>query len=230
MKKLKQKDSKKSSWNTAAGIFQTEGTAKVDFILPEFYESKLISWKAHVTKQDCGYDMIVGRDLLQELGMKIDFDSNSIEWEGASVPMKPHGATRETDLYLQDSQAVEEAVDRMKHILDAKYAKADLDEYVQECDYLSAEEKKQLLALLKQYESLFDGTLGRWKNEKYDIELRPNVEPYHAKAYPIPKSYEKTLRMEVERLCKVGVLKKVNRSEWAALPSLYLRRTRQSAS
>ena len=216
VKKLKQKDSKKSSWNTAAGIFQTEGTAKVDFILPEFYESKLISWKAHVTKQDCGYDMIVGRDLLQELGMKIDFDSNSIEWEGASVPMKPHGATRETDLYLQDSQAVEDAVDRMKHILDAKYAKADLDEYVQECDYLSAEEKKQLLALLKQYESLFDGTLGRWKNEKYDIELRPNVEPYHAKAYPIPKSYEKTLRMEVERLCKVGVLKKVNRSEWAA--------------
>ena len=34
VKKLKQKNSKKSSWNTAAGTFQTEGTAKIDFILP----------------------------------------------------------------------------------------------------------------------------------------------------------------------------------------------------
>ena len=61
IKKLKLKDSKKTSWNTAAGVFKTEGTAKIDMILPEFYESRLISWKAHVTPQDCGYDMIVGR-------------------------------------------------------------------------------------------------------------------------------------------------------------------------
>ena len=216
IKKLKLKDSKKTSWNTAAGVFKTEGTAKIDMILPEFYESRLISWKAHVTPQDCGYDMIVGRDLLQELGMNINFSTNSVEWEGATVPMKPHDANRETDLFVQDSKPVEDAVDRMKNILDAKYTKADLEQYVKECDYLSSEEKESLLALLKKYETLFDGTLGRWKNEQYDIELKPDAEPYHARAYPIPKSYEKTLRMEVERLCKIGVLKQVNRSEWGA--------------
>ena len=32
----------------------------------------------------------------------------------------------------------------------------------------------------------------------------------------MPKAYERTLKMEVERLCKAGVLKKVNHSEWAA--------------
>ena len=32
----------------------------------------------------------------------------------------------------------------------------------------------------------------------------------------MPKAYERTLKMEVERLCKAVVLKKVNHSEWAA--------------
>ena len=43
-----------------------------------------------------------------------------------------------------------------------------------------------------------------------NIELKENAEPYHAKPYPIPKCYEKTFRLEVERLVKLGVLKKVN--------------------
>jgi RNase H-like domain found in reverse transcriptase/Reverse transcriptase (RNA-dependent DNA polymerase) len=37
-----------------------------------------------------------------------------------------------------------------------------------------------------------------------------------AKAFPIPQTYPATLKMEVEQLCKVGVLKQVNQSEWAA--------------
>ena len=54
------------------------------------------------------------------------------------------------------------------------------------------------------------------KGQNYDVELREEAKPYHARPYPIPKGYEQTLKMEVERLCKVGVLKKVNHSEWAA--------------
>ena len=56
---------------------------------------------------------------------------------------------------------------------------------------------------------MFDGTLGHWKGQLYDVELRDDVTPYHARAYPIPKAYETTLKMEVERLCKAGVLRKV---------------------
>jgi hypothetical protein len=75
---------------------------------------------------------------------------------------------------------------------------------------------KKLLNLLTKYKTIFDGTLGLWKGEKLDIELKPGVSPYHAKSFPIPKVYEATLKMEVERLCKLGVLKWVNCSEWAA--------------
>ena len=51
---------------------------------------------------------------------------------------------------------------------------------------------------------------------EYDIKLKDNAKPYHGKAFPVPKAYEQALRTEVERLCKIGVLKKINRSEWAA--------------
>ena len=50
----------------------------------------------------------------------------------------------------------------------------------------------------------------------YDIQLRKDAQPYHARAYPIPQAHVRTLKVEVDRLCEVGVLKKVNRSEWAA--------------
>jgi hypothetical protein len=49
-----------------------------------------------------------------------------------------------------------------------------------------------------------------------DIELKEDTKPYHAKAFPIPKIHLETLKAEVERLCQLGILKKVNRSEWAA--------------
>ena len=32
----------------------------------------------------------------------------------------------------------------------------------------------------------------------------------------MPTAHEKTLKMEVTRLCKVNILKKVNHSEWAS--------------
>ena len=70
---------------------------------------------------------------------------------------------------------------------------------------------------LKKYETLFDGTLGHWCGEDYEIELKPNAKPYHAKPFPVPKAYEETLRKEVKWLCKIGVLKKINQSEWGML-------------
>ena len=58
--------------------------------------------------------------------------------------------------------------------------------------------------------------MGKWEGEPYHIDLRDNVTPFHAKPFSIPKMYEHTLKMEVERLVKLGVLRKVNNSEWAA--------------
>ena len=70
--------------------------------------------------------------------------------------------------------------------------------------------------LLTNYKELFDGGLGSWKTDPIKLELKdPNCKPYHAKPYPVPVSQEKKLKAEVKRLVEWGILKKVNRSEWA---------------
>ena len=59
-------------------------------------------------------------------------------------------------------------------------------------------------------------TLGKWTGDPYHIELKPNVTLYHARAFPIPRIHEQTLRNEVQRLCELGILTRINHSEWGA--------------
>ena len=63
---------------------------------------------------------------------------------------------------------------------------------------------------------MFDGQLGQWTGKPYELELKAGATPYHSRPFALPKCYEKTLRKEVEWLCKIGVLRRVNRSEWGA--------------
>ena len=46
--------------------------------------------------------------------------------------------------------------------------------------------------------------------------LKDKATPYHGKPYKITEVYKATLKLEVECLVKLGVLKKVNHSEWAS--------------
>ena len=68
---------------------------------------------------------------------------------------------------------------------------------------------------MTKFEDLFDGSLGQWTGEPYHIELRKDAKPYHGRPYSVPKAFKRTLKLELERLVKIGVLKRVNRSEWA---------------
>lgn len=148
--------------------------------------------------------------------MDVLYSSQEIVWEDQSIPLKPVQAD-ETHFYIKDdSEAVQEVTKRMKTILDAKYEKADLTKIVQQQHHSNVEHQQKLYKLLKKYEILFDGTLGTLKDHAYNVELKKGVKPYHAKPYPIPKCYEDTFKMEVNRLVQLGVLKKVNRSRWTA--------------
>jgi hypothetical protein len=87
------------------------------------------------------------------------------------MPFKNNDAKIETDLYIEDSRAVRKSTTRMKQILDAAYEKVELHHIVSECTHLSNTEGRQLLTVLQEHETLFDGTLGFWKLEAYKIEL-----------------------------------------------------------
>ena len=70
-KHLRIKKESGTKWNTANGSFTTKGKVKVDFSLPEMYEERTIRWVMHPTN-NLGYDIIIGRDLLRELGITSD--------------------------------------------------------------------------------------------------------------------------------------------------------------
>jgi hypothetical protein len=183
-----------ATWNTAAGQISTTEKCKLRFALPEFFPTKSIEWEMHVgTLENVRYDMIIGNDLLECLKFDIKYSTTTIEWDGAEIPMRSRDSTIEDSYLISDPPCLQEAAERIKRILDAKYEPANLDEIVNSCSHLTQDEQIQLKTLLKKYEHLFDGSLGTWVGEKYDIELKHDVTPYHARAFPIPRIHEQTL-------------------------------------
>ena len=166
--------------------------------------------------------MIIGRDILHSLGINLLFNTAEITWDNAKVNMQNPEILRgdwietlEKELLFAHDPDTTDA-ERIQGIIESKYTAADLEKIVQECTHLTKEEQRQLLRLLQKYEDLFDGSLGTWKTTPIQLELKdPNVKPYHAKPYPVPHSQERRLKDEIERLCKYGVLRKINNSEWA---------------
>jgi hypothetical protein len=119
--------------------------------------------------------------------------------------------------HIKDPDGLLKDTDRLKKILDAKYIPADLEKLCQSQAQLQQAQQKKLLDLLQKHSALFDGTLGLWKDTEVSLELKEDTNKlYHARAYPVPPCHINTLRAKVERLCKIGMLKQVNRSKSGA--------------
>jgi hypothetical protein len=64
------------------------------FSLPEFNLKKQISWTFHVddrSESSSIYDMIMGRDLLGESGIIMNFNDRTVTWDTDTIPMKDRG-------------------------------------------------------------------------------------------------------------------------------------------
>ena len=176
-----------TQWSTPAGEMKTTATCKSQFTIPKLHDNRLIEWEFHVTKSMGAYDMIIGRDMLDDLGFILNFDEHVVTWEHASVPFKDMENDIFENFHIDKPDAVEESMGRIKKILDNTYAAADLHEVTTSQSHLSREEQDKLEKLLQKYEILFDGTLGRWTQPDYHLELKSGAKPYHAKAFPASK-------------------------------------------
>jgi len=219
--KLKAIKENKTKWTTKAGNFNTHRKCQITFTLPAFHKHRKISWNCYVDESPSNtsiYDLIIGRDLMHEIGIDICFSTAEIIWDNASIPMQSVDKTTEEfeqELLFSQDPATTDA-ERIQNIVESKYCPADLDKTVSECKLLNTDEKQKLHKLLAKFSHLFDGTLGNWKTDPVELELKNKDEkPYHAKPYPVPHSQEQQLKDEVQRLVEFGVLRKVNRSEWA---------------
>ena len=68
----------------------------------------------HVTEQKSNYDMIIGRDILSELGINLNFKDMTVQWDTAVIPMKEMDSTIEISYAVEDSEAVHDATERIK--------------------------------------------------------------------------------------------------------------------
>ena len=215
-------------WMTKGGTFTTKAKCRVPMILPDFTRQTKIEFDCHVDptqkSSQTHYDIILGKDFMQEFGIDILNSSLTLRWDGIEIPMRDFGELRQPENAYhafslnidQHTASTNEMQDRVTRILDAKYEKADLPQLCGQQTHLSSHEQESLLKVLKQYEHLFDGTLGEWKGSGVSFELKPNATPYHAKPYPIAHVHEKPTKTECDRLVKLGVLEECQESEWAA--------------
>ena len=218
------------TWNTKGGAFKTSRKADVSFTLPEFGTQRTIRTQVFVdtsTKsKDIDYDMIIGSDLLTKLGIDVCFSTYTIHWDGMEASMKEaRTLSNRKELFNTYQEHLEpdstkEATKRVIKILDARYEKANLDQVANAAEHLTSQQREQLLKLLRQYEDLFDGTLGEWNTQPVDFDLLPDAKPYHGKPFPVPKVHLDTLKKELGRLCNLSVLRKISETddsrEWAA--------------
>ena len=211
-------------FRTPSGTFSSKKYTDTEFFLNEFSESRHIRWKFHVLPEDCKlpYDMIIGRDLMRKLKMDVLYSDNVVTWDELRLPMhevKANGEWYDFNALVEDqaeSESVKDSMSRLTRILDANYDTPVLEDEVAKMTHLNPIQRNLLLALLKKNEDLFDGQLGDWTGDPVEIPLKEGAKPYHARAFPIPHIHEDTFKKDLDRLVSIGVLRKVNRSEWAA--------------
>ena len=151
----------KSTFATGAGALNTKYKKKLLFSLPEFSESKIIDWEFSLTDSEhLGYDIIIGRDLMRELGIVINFNDQTVSWEGTDIPMRDLNRLRKLKMTKKELNTIiknsnepvvtQEATDRMIKILDSNYKKANLKEVIKGAKHLNEENRQKLYKLLVQ--------------------------------------------------------------------------------
>ena len=133
-----------ASWITKVGNFQTSRKCKTTFIVNEFFENKSIEWNLQVdaTPDPHCYDMILGHDIMSELGITLDFKDQTMTWDDLTIHMKDAESLLDlldplNDFFWNNDQyetkVLHKASIHLQKFLDAKYEPVDLDEVIRAC-------------------------------------------------------------------------------------------------
>lgn len=74
---------------------------------------------------------------------------------------------------------------------------------------------EQLNNIISRHESLFDGTLGRYKGKPVQLFVREGAEPVFCRARPVPYALRPRVDAELDAMLRAGVIEPVERSDWA---------------
>ena len=140
---------KNINWVTGAGTMVTSRNCSLNFKLDEFSTSKTVKWIFHVdeteiSQKNLGYDMIVGLDLMSELGLIINYEDKIVEWKELKIHMTTSSTKFKNKQHLnailestQEPKSTRSEQSRLIKILDADYKPANLDEIVRQAENLN---------------------------------------------------------------------------------------------
>ena len=231
---------------TLAGNFTANEEVKLhNILLPEFHKTRrLQTLMAKIFDNRCHYDMILGLNLMNHLGIMLDFNNKSMAWDGSTVAMCGYDQNQEpttlaTNLLLDvldsnleandsiilldkpsDMNYQEKDVDpsryKTKTIHTSLYEPSNLQDIVDRCVYLLPSQHEQLYSLLTQFQQLFDRHLKSFKVPLVHLELIENPVLVRWRPYTIPTSCSAVLKEELSHLISIGVIKKAQCSKWIA--------------
>ena len=105
-------------------------------MLPELNPTSKVTYDLHVASNLGAYDIILGRDILQELGIVLDFNMQIVIWNHACISMKPVDCKTNDSWAITDPEDVDDMVSQLtgeqyRNVIDAKYKKANLNKVLE---------------------------------------------------------------------------------------------------
>jgi hypothetical protein len=213
-----------------AGIHGTELLDKEVMLrnisLSEFSPTQKIAGPVRATLFDnsqSSYDVIVGMDLMQAVGINISCTTKTVSWNDNTIPFHPSdyfGSTFPISLaeamYVIEAEEQEAAAlgYKSKTILHSKYEAINTEEVAEQQKHLSQRQRKDLAKILGKYTKLFSGKLGCYPHRKVHLELVKDAKPTTCRPYPVPRHHQQVFKDELKRLCDEGVLSPCGASAW----------------
>jgi hypothetical protein len=204
-----------------------------DITLPEFSLSQRIPGpiRALIMPMDTQYDLIIGIDVMQVIGLDLINSSKTIVWKGNYVLFKSYDYFDDARLHESIAEAIDEcpfdSIDdffpleipfqpgyKSPTIHRSSYEQVDIHDVASQQKHLSGTMRSELEQILSQYPKLFSGKLGCYPHRKVHLDLKPDAIPSLCRPYPVPRHHEQVFKGELDRLCDIGVLSQCGASQW----------------
>jgi hypothetical protein len=184
-----------------AGSLKTQEVVTMqDIRLPEFDKNRRINQQKVLVfdNDNIKYDIILGTNFLSKIEIKLNYSEGNMEWFDFSIPLCPPGGLDLNEFDAMEDMFHIQVEDKIfsedwlecfaTEILDAKYEKTDVVEFVKGLTHLNAHQKVDIIRVLQENNKMFDGTLGVYAHKKVHIDIDPNAKPVHSRPYPVLKS------------------------------------------
>jgi hypothetical protein len=212
------------------GMFKTTGKVKLPIVLTSFCDDRIVHWDCYVyhTTNTHKFDVIIGKDMLQALGILIDSKNSTLHWDELEIPMDGTlTIDLEPDVQGLDPQVLAmnsspyRSSNNQEEILSPDLASNNNPDPITRQtltksipDYLQPDEQNKLLQVMTEFQDLFQPGIGIMPGPPLTVEAKdPPLEPYFQNAYHVALIHYSKLREKLERMEAHGIIRQVGPNE-----------------